>query len=74
MWKEFFKAFPEYCNNFQRIELKNDQVIIQGYSLWHKGSKKDHVIWVAKIKDDLVAEWRIYEDTDENRKRFSLNF
>ncbi len=22
--------------------------------------------------DDLLAEWCIYEDTDENRKKFSL--
>jgi len=30
------------------------------------------VIWTATIEDDLVNEWRIYEDTEENRERFGL--
>ena len=33
---------------------------------------EDHAIWTAKIENDLVVEWCIYEDTEENRKKFSL--
>ncbi|MFX0123572.1 MAG: nuclear transport factor 2 family protein [Candidatus Hodarchaeota archaeon] len=72
-WKEFFKNFPEYQNYFPRIESKGDTVIIPGYAIWAKGGEKDHAIWVAKIQHDCVAEWRIYEDTVENRNKFNIN-
>ncbi|GEM_PF-7007246 len=26
----------------------------------------------AKIESDLVAEWRIYEDREENRKKLNI--
>jgi len=71
-WKEFFDNFPEYHNYFPRIESREETVIILGYAIWKKGGKKDHAIWVAKVQNDCVAEWRIYEDTEENRKKFDI--
>ena len=32
----------------------------------------DHAIWAALIENDQVAEWRIYENTAENRRKFNL--
>ena len=44
-----------------------------GYVLWSKDSKEeDHCIWTATIEDDLLLNWQIYEDTEDNRKK--LNF
>ena len=71
-WEEFFKNFPEYQNYFPRLESRDDLVIIPGYAIWEKGGEKDHAIWVAKIKDNRVAEWRIYADVKGNRKKFGL--
>jgi len=34
--------------------------------------EKDHTIWTVKIENDQVAEWCIYEDTEENRQEFEL--
>lgn len=71
-WKGFFDMFPEYKNTFIRIQSQDDIVVIYGYAVWKKNSARDYVIWTAKIKNDLVAEWRIHKDTKENKKKFNL--
>ncbi len=71
-WIDFFKQFPDYKNTFTRVESRDNLVIIIGYANWSKEPTEDHVIWTARIEDDLVAEWRIYTDTEENRKKFNI--
>ena len=71
-WIDFFNQFPDYKNIFTRVESQDNLVIIIGYAIWSKEPSEDHVIWTAKIEDDLVAQWRIYADTEENRKKFSI--
>jgi ketosteroid isomerase-like protein len=71
-WIEFFETFPEYRNTFSRVESRDDLVILLGYATWHKGDALDHAIWTARIRDDLVAEWRIYPDTEESRSAIEL--
>ncbi|MFX1309193.1 MAG: hypothetical protein ACFE9M_08975 [Promethearchaeota archaeon] len=72
-WKEFFANFPTYKNFFNRVESRENLVILIGYAKWSKDSvEEDHAIWTAKIENDLVAEWRIYQDTEENRKKLGL--
>lgn len=71
-WIEFFKNFPDYRNTFTRVESRNDLVILIGFAYWSEKEKHDPAIWTAKIRDDLVSEWRIYEDTEENRKMLSV--
>jgi ketosteroid isomerase-like protein len=66
-WMRFFAQFPEYQNTFTRVESRGDLVILLGYADWTRGGEPDHVIWTATIRDDLVAEWRIHDDTPENR-------
>lgn len=73
-WLDFFNQFPNYKNIFLRVESQGDDlVILIGYANWSKDSEKDHAIWTATIEDDLVAEWRIYEDREENRKKFNIS-
>jgi len=71
-WMEFFQSFPEYRNTFTRVESQDDLVILIGYATWSKGSQPDYAIWTATIRDDLVAEWRIYHDTEENRRKLKI--
>jgi len=71
-WVEFFKNFPDYSNTFTRVESRNDLVILIGFAYWSAENKYDPAIWTARIENDLVAEWRIYEDTVENRKKFNV--
>ncbi len=71
-WIEFFASFPDYKNNFTRVESRDDLVILLGYAYWNEERKYDPAIWTAKIENDLVAEWRIYEDTGENREKLDI--
>ena len=71
-WMDFFASFPDYKNTFNRVESRDNVVILLGYAYWNETNTYDPAIWTARIENDLVAEWRIYEDTEENRKNFSL--
>lgn len=71
-WEQFFKTFPDYRNTFHRVESKNNLVTILGYAYWSESQPYDPAIWTAIIVDDLVQEWRIYDDSEANRKRFNL--
>ena len=72
-WIEFFNNFPTYKNYFTRVESRDNLVILIGYAKWSKDSlEEDHAIWTATIEDDLVAEWHIYENTEQNQKKFNI--
>jgi predicted SnoaL-like aldol condensation-catalyzing enzyme len=71
-WSKFFKAFPIYKNTFDRIESYDDIVIMIGHAYWSKDNKYDRAIWSARIRNDLVAEWRVYYDNDENRRSLKV--
>lgn len=71
-WTEFFSSYPEYKNNFDRVESHDNLVILIGYAYWTEKNKYDPAIWTARIEDDRVAEWRIHEDTPENRRRLGI--
>jgi len=68
-WLEFFNNFPTYKNYFSRVESRGNLVILIGHAKWSEDSlEKDNAIWTATVVEDLVVEWHIYEDTEENRK------
>jgi predicted SnoaL-like aldol condensation-catalyzing enzyme len=71
-WIDFFKSFPDYKNTFERVASRGNLVVLYGYATWEKGADPDNAIWTAVIENDLVAEWRIYEDTEENKRRFNF--
>ncbi|MFC2124627.1 nuclear transport factor 2 family protein [Bacteroidota bacterium] len=71
-WKHFFQMFPDYRNTFEKAQTAGNQVFIQGFAYWSEEEPYDPVIWTAILQDNLVSEWRIYEDTPENRKKFKL--
>jgi len=71
-WKKFFDMFPDYKNTFEKITAVDNQVFVRGFAYWTEEEPYDPVIWVGIIEDDLITEWRVYVDTDENRKKFKL--
>lgn len=71
-WKRFFEAFPKYRNTFNRIQSKDNLVAILGFAYWSEKQPYDPVIWTATIVNDLVQEWRVYDDTEANRRQFDL--
>jgi len=71
-WQGFFALFPDYRNIFERVESRNHLVEISGYSTCSEKQLDGPAHWTAKLKGDKVAEWRVYEDTPENRNLLSL--
>jgi predicted SnoaL-like aldol condensation-catalyzing enzyme len=71
-WTSFFAQFPHYFNTITRVESQGNLVVLHGYATWDVVDAPDYAIWTARIENDLVAEWRIYADNEENRKKFGL--
>lgn len=71
-WKGFFNMFPRYCNTFNRILAIDNLVAVLGFACWSEKEPYDPVIWTAIIEDNLILEWRLHEDSPENRKKFNL--
>ncbi len=71
-WQKFFGMFPAYRNTFKRVESTDNLVVMLGHAYWSLEQPYDPAIWTAVIVDDLVREWHIYTDSEENRKRFIL--
>jgi ketosteroid isomerase-like protein len=69
-WQGFFAAFPDYRNVWEDVRLDGDAVIATGRSVCATEPALDGAaIWTATLRGDRVAEWRVYEDTPENRSR-----
>jgi hypothetical protein len=66
-WSVFFGAFPDYRNHFERVMLAGSEAVIIGYSVCSDIRLAGPALWTAKIKGELIAEWRVYEDTSANR-------
>jgi ketosteroid isomerase-like protein len=71
-WKDFFNMLPDYRNHFVKIESRENLVIIVGFSTCSHKSLEGPALWTAKIENDRVAEWRIYDDTEENRNLLKI--
>ena len=72
-WAEFFRKYPDYRNNFIQVLVKDKVVIMLGFSECSYDPLDGDAIWTAKIENGLVAEWRVYDDTPDNREKFSLS-
>jgi hypothetical protein len=48
-------------------------VTMIGYSISSDERLEGEAIWTAIISDGKVAEWRVYEDTPENRQRLEIS-
>ena len=71
-WREFFEKFPDYRNVFTDVKVRNNVVAMLGYSTCSYKQLDGPSLWMAKIRDGLVAEWRVYEDTASNRQRLGI--
>jgi ketosteroid isomerase-like protein len=71
-WRDFFHQFPDYRNHFAIIESREDQVFVIGHSTCSFKLLDGPALWTAKVKDGLIAEWRVYLDTIENRENLDL--
>ncbi|UCG36832.1 MAG: nuclear transport factor 2 family protein [Candidatus Bathyarchaeota archaeon] len=65
-WKDYFSEYPEYKIHIQNALTGGSGVAIIGKTTGSqvppKIEEKETVIWTAEIRDNLVAEWRLYTD------------
>jgi ketosteroid isomerase-like protein len=71
-WAEFFERYPDYRNIFSRVESRSNFVIMIGHSECSESSLDGPALWTAIIRDNRVAEWRVYSDTEENRRKLEI--
>jgi ketosteroid isomerase-like protein len=72
-WSGFFDAFPDYRNVWTSLISADDLLIAIGRSVCASEPGLDGpAIWTAKTRRGRVAEWRVYEDTPENRARLGV--
>lgn len=71
-WRGFFEQFPDYKNIFTSVTDKDSDVVIRGYSICSDKRLAGLAIWTAKVKDEKLVEWRVYDDTSDNRKLLNI--
>ncbi len=73
-WTSFFKDYPGYLNHFARIESRDNLVVIVGNSTCpNEDSLEGPALWRARIEDDKISEWQVYEDNVNNRERLGIS-
>lgn len=70
-WRNF-ASFPDYRNIFTQVIVRENRVIMVGYSTCSYGPLDGPAIWTANVRNGLISEWRIYKDTEKNRENLSL--
>lgn len=72
-WQSYFSAYPKYKIHVQHVLTSGNVVAIVGKTTGSHVSpeveEKETVLWTAKIRNGLVAEWRIYSDIEEVQKK-----
>lgn len=72
-WRGFFDQYPDYKNIFTTVTSKGDTVTMIGYSICSDERLEGEAIWTATISDGKMVEWRVYEDTPQNRQRLEIS-
>ena len=76
-WTEFFRMFPDYKNNFERILQDGNLVVALGTACGtyngHRGLIPENRItwtaaWKAIVENDKIKLWQVYTDWTEGMK------
>lgn len=66
---EYFATFPEYRIHVSKVLRSGEDIATIGSTTGsHVAAEleaRETLIWIARIEDGLVAEWRIYTDLDQ---------
>lgn len=72
-WQGYFSDYPKYKIHVQHVLMGGDGVAIIGKTTGShvppEVEEHEMVLWTAEIRDGLVAEWRIYSDIEEAKKK-----
>ena len=72
-WKSYFTTYPKYKIHTKHILTSGNNIAIIGKTTGShippKLEEQETVLWTAEIRDGLVAQWRIYSDINEIKKK-----
>jgi hypothetical protein len=77
-WRGYFESFPEYVISPIHIVVDGGRVAILGTTTGsHLGLPDEEesritVIWIARVTDGRLTEWRIADDTPSHRAELGL--
>lgn len=71
-WADFFARWPDYRNIIRNVTADGSAVVMQGRSACSDKRLNTKAIWTARIQGGKVAEWRVYLDTPQNRRRLGI--
>jgi ketosteroid isomerase-like protein len=74
-WRDYFEECPDYKIHVNHVVTSGQGVAILGRTTGSHVSpeveERETILWIAKIRDGLVAEWRLYSDTAEIEREFA---
>ena len=72
IWTDFFRYYPDYRNYFSTVRSVDEVVTITGYTICLFKPLEGDALWRAVIENDKIAEWAVFTDTLENRKKLNI--
>ena len=75
-WYSYFENYPEYKIHIDHLVNGGIGVAIIGKTTGcHVGPKVEKnwtILWIAQVRGNLIAEWRIYSDVHEIREKANI--
>ena len=71
-WRGFFESFPDYRNVFENVSVRDGVITIVGHSVCSDKRLDGPALWTAEVLEGKVAQWRVYDDTPENRAQLGV--
>lgn len=66
-------TFPDYRNVLERMVAKRAAVTATGRSICSDPRLDGPALWTAEVRYDRISEWRVYDDTDSNRRLLGIS-
>ncbi len=58
-WREFFRQYPDYRNEFQSVTVQDGMVVMVGRSVCSCKPLNGPNVWTARVEEGKVSEWRV---------------
>ena len=72
-WEGYFSTYPKYKIHVNQVLVSGNDVAILGTTtgshIPSELEEKETVLWTAKIRDGFVAEWQIYSNISEIKRK-----
>ena len=73
-WRSFFDAYPGYRNILEAFSSRGTRVTMVGHSVCPGFSALEGpALWTALAAPEGLTEWRVYEDTPQERHRLGVD-